>query len=179
MGAEKAFGPGQYSRLDVTMVGMPHPEAMAALLAGKTGVTGYFASPPFSTALLKEPKAHAVTTSKDILDGEEVSSVVLGAPAAFVNANPLTAGAIVRAIERAMSFIERDPDAAAEIYFSAEPVKITKEDVLKALSSMGYTVEPRSVMKLARFMLKTGQIKNEPASWKDIFFPLLHDRNGS
>jgi NitT/TauT family transport system substrate-binding protein len=179
LAAEKAYGPGQFGRLDTVMIGMPHPEAMAALLAGKTGITGYFASPPFSTALLRENKVHAVITSGDILDGEEVSSVVFGARKAFVDANPIVAKTILAAIEDAMAFIAKDPNAAVEIYLAAEPVKIAKEDVLRPLSSMGYGLEPRNLMKFARLMRRAGMIKNEPSSWKDVFFPLLHDRNGS
>jgi len=28
-------------------------------------------------------------------------------------------------------------------------------------------------------MARAGLIKNEPISWKDVFFPLLHERGGS
>jgi NitT/TauT family transport system substrate-binding protein len=179
LAAEKAYGPGQYARLDALMIGMPHPEAMAALLAGKVGITGYFASPPFSTALLAQDKVHAVITSGEILKGEEMTAVALGAPKAFVEANPAIAKVVLDAIDNAMVFIAKEPNAAVDIYLAAEPVKIAKEDVLKPLSSMGYAVEPRGVITVARFMQRAGQIKNEPKSWKDVFFTLLHDRNGS
>ena len=45
--------------------------------------------------------------------------------------------------------------------------------------SMNYSVAPSGVLTYARFMARTGWIKNEPRSWRDVFFPLLHDRNGS
>jgi NitT/TauT family transport system substrate-binding protein len=179
LAAEKAYGPSQYAHFDPMMVGMPHPESMAALLAGNTGITGYFASLPFSTALLKQNKVHAVITSADILGGEDVTAVILGTRKAFVDANPLVAKTLVAAIEDAMAFIAEHPNAATEIYLSGEPVKIAKEDVLNSLNRMGYAVEPRGLMKFARFMAKAGNIKNEPNSWKDVFFPILHDRHGS
>ena len=78
-----------------------------------------------------------------------------------------------------MLLIAKDQDAAAEIYLAAEPVKIAKEDVLISLKSMGYAVEPRNLMTFARFMARAGEIKNQPSSWKDVFFPVLHDRSGS
>jgi NitT/TauT family transport system substrate-binding protein len=179
LAAEKAYGPAQYAHFDQMMVGMPHPESMAALLAGNTGITGYFASPPFGTALLKKDKVHAVTTSADILGGEDATGVILGARKAFVDANPLVAKSLVAAIEDAMAFIAKHPNDATEIYLSAEPVKVAKEDVLASLDRMGYAVEPRGLMRFAQFMAKVGNIKNEPSSWKDVFFPILHDRHGS
>jgi NitT/TauT family transport system substrate-binding protein len=34
-------------------------------------------------------------------------------------------------------------------------------------------------MKYAEFMARVGNIKAKPASWKDLFFPLLHAAAGS
>jgi NitT/TauT family transport system substrate-binding protein len=44
---------------------------------------------------------------------------------------------------------------------------------------MSYSVAPSGVERYARFMARTGQLKNEPKSWQDVFFPFIHDRNGS
>jgi len=35
------------------------------------------------------------------------------------------------------------------------------------------------VARFADFMQQTGTIKVKPQSWKDLFFPLVHDRKGS
>ena len=48
MAAAQAFGKENYARLDKLTVGMPHPEALAAMLSGKTEITAHFSSPPFS-----------------------------------------------------------------------------------------------------------------------------------
>jgi NitT/TauT family transport system substrate-binding protein len=40
-------------------------------------------------------------------------------------------------------------------------------------------VAPQGVMALAGFMAKTGMLKTPPQSWKDVFFPLIHDRDGN
>ena len=42
-----------------------------------------------------------------------------------------------------------------------------------------YQAEPIRTMVYAEYMAKAGFIKPMPKSWKDYFFPLLHDRNGS
>jgi NitT/TauT family transport system substrate-binding protein len=73
---------------------------------------------------------------------------------------------IIAALGDAMAFIARDPDKAADIYITSESSKIAKQDVLEALTdgTMVYSVAPSGVMKFARVMAKTGQIKNEPKS---------------
>ena len=48
MAAAQAFGVENYAKLDRLTVGLPHPEALAAMLSGKTEITAHFSSPPFS-----------------------------------------------------------------------------------------------------------------------------------
>jgi NitT/TauT family transport system substrate-binding protein len=38
---------------------------------------------------------------------------------------------------------------------------------------------PEHTMDLAKFMHRVGMIKNEPSSWKDMFFEDIHDLPGS
>ena len=38
---------------------------------------------------------------------------------------------------------------------------------------------PLNTLKLAQFMYKVGQIKIEPKSWKDYFFPDVHGLPGT
>ncbi len=180
MAAEQTFGPGQHGRLDHLLVSMPHPDAMAALLAGRA-ITGYMASPPFIAALSKSDKVRPVISTREIVGGQEPTAVVLAAARKFVDANPKVARAVIAALEDAIAFIAKDPDQAADIYLKSESAKISKEEVMSMLTdgSMLYAVEPSGVMTYARFMAKTGWIKQEPPSWQDVFFPLLHGRNGS
>ena len=46
MAAERAFGAGQYAKLDSQMVSLPHPEGLRALLS-RSGVVAQVTSPPF------------------------------------------------------------------------------------------------------------------------------------
>jgi NitT/TauT family transport system substrate-binding protein len=180
MAAEQFYGPGKYAQIDRLLVNMPHPDATTALLAGKV-ITGYVSSPPFSAVVRKSDKVHTVITSKELLGGEEATIAVLCASKAFVDANPTVARVVIAALEHAMVFIAHDPDKAADIYIKSESSKIAKQDVVEMLTdgTMVYSVAPSGFMKFVRFMARTGQIKNEPKSWQDVFFPLLHDRNGS
>ena len=43
MAVAKQFGPENYTKLDASTVGLPHPEAVAALLSGRTEIVGHFA----------------------------------------------------------------------------------------------------------------------------------------
>jgi NitT/TauT family transport system substrate-binding protein len=181
MAAERFFGPGQYVRVDPLLVSMPHPEATVALLAGRALITAYVATPPFIAALRKSDKIHAVLTSKDILDGEEATGVILSGLKPFIDGNPTTSKVIIAALEDAMDFIAKHPDKAADVYLSSEAAKMSKDDVMGMLTdgSVAYSVAPTGIMKFARFMAKTGQIRNEPKAWQEVFFPSLGSRRGS
>jgi NitT/TauT family transport system substrate-binding protein len=181
MAAEKFYGPGQYARVDPLLVSMPHPEATIALLAGRAVITAYVATPPFIAALRKSEKIHAVLTSKVILDGEEATGVILGGFKPFIDGNPTTAKVIIAALEDAMDFIAKNPDKAADVYLASEAARMSKDDVMGMLTdgSVAYSVAPTGIMQFARFMAKTGQIKTEPKSWQEVFFPSLGSRHGS
>jgi NitT/TauT family transport system substrate-binding protein len=180
MAAEKFYGAGHYARIDPLLVTMPHPDATVALLTGQV-ISGYVATPPFIAPLRKSDKIHAVIASKEILDGEEASGNILAAAKAFVDGNPKVAKAVIAAIEDAMAFIAKDPDAAADIYIKSESAKIAKPEVLAMLQdgTMLYSVAPTGIMKFATFMAMTGELKSKPKSWEDVFFPLLGGRSGS
>jgi NitT/TauT family transport system substrate-binding protein len=179
--AEKFYGPGQYARIDPLLVSMPHPEATIALLAGRSVITAYVATPPFIAALRKSDKIHAVLTSKAILGGEEASGVILSGFKSFIDRNPATSKVIIAALEDAMDFIARNPEKSADVYLSSEAANMPKDDVVGMLTdgSVAYSVAPTSIMQFARFMAKTGQMRNEPKSWEEVFSPSLGSRHGS
>jgi NitT/TauT family transport system substrate-binding protein len=180
MAAEKLFGPGQYARADRLMISLPHPDATSALLAGGT-IAGYFSVPPYSQILARDSRVHLVTTSKEILGGFEASGAGLGGSERFVDANPRVSRAVLMGIDDAMLLWKGNPRRAAEIYLAAEPAKLSVDDVVAILRD-GSTVPqtaPQGVMALAGFMARTGMLKTPPQSWKDVFFPLIHDRDGN
>jgi NitT/TauT family transport system substrate-binding protein len=131
--------------------------------------------------LRKSDKIHAVLASKGILDGEEATGVILSAFRQFVDRNPETSEVIVAALEDAMDFIAKNPDRAVDVYLKSEAANMPKNEVTGMLTdgSIIYSVAPAGIMKFARFMANTGQIKNEPKSWQVVFFSSLGIRNGS
>lgn len=179
MAMEKRYGPGQYTRADRLMVTLPHPDALAALLAGT--ISGYFSVPPYSQILAKDGRVHLVATSKEIFGGFEASGAGLGGSQRFVDANPLVSRAVLMGLEDANRLINDKPDRAAAIYLKAEPSPLGGREVKEILrdGSNIFQVAPRGTMAFAEFMARTGMLQNSPRTWKDVFFPFIHDRAGS
>jgi NitT/TauT family transport system substrate-binding protein len=88
---------------------------------------------------------------------------------------------IIAALEDAMDFIAKNPDESADVYPSSEAANMSKGDVVGMLSdgAVAYLVAPTGIMQFARFMAKTGQIRDEPKSWQHVFFPSRAGRRGS
>ncbi|TMH15901.1 MAG: ABC transporter substrate-binding protein, partial [Betaproteobacteria bacterium] len=99
----------------------------------------------------------------------------------FRSANPKLYGAFVMALDEAEAIINRDKRAAAEAYIRISKDKDTVDNIAHMMNDpqIVYTTTPQNVMKYADFMARTGAIKVKPESWKDLFFPNMHDLPGS
>jgi NitT/TauT family transport system substrate-binding protein len=180
MAAAKEFGQENYARLDKLTVSMKHPDAMAALLSGKSEVTGHLTSPPFMFQELDDKRVRTVLNSYDVLGGPHTFNVITTTKA-FHDTNPRTYAAVFAALEEAVAFINRNKKAAAEIYQKASKTRESLDDLVKEVSqpSLAYTTTPLKITKFTDFMYRTGTIKTKPGSWKDLFFPNVHGKQGS
>jgi NitT/TauT family transport system substrate-binding protein len=180
MACEKAFGAGQQSRLDPLTVTLSHPDAMQALLSGRSEVDAHFGSPPFQYQELRNAGMHRVVNSYDVLGGPATFNVVWTS-SKFKAENPKLYDAFAKALDDAIAQINRDKRAAAEAYLRMSKDKDTLQDILSMLNDpeIVYTTTPENVMKYADFMFKTGAIKVKPESWKDLFFPSAQALPGS
>jgi NitT/TauT family transport system substrate-binding protein len=171
---------GDKAKAEPLMTNLPHPDATAALLAGHA-ISGYFATPPFSQILARDPRIHAVLTSKELLGGKEATATTVAASQAFVEDNPKVARAILAGIEDATNLIGSDPKRAAQIYLASEKVSLSAEEIEKILTdgSTTFSVTPDGMVTYARFMVAQGMMRKVPEDWKDVFFPFIGDRNGS
>ncbi|WP_316175155.1 MULTISPECIES: ABC transporter substrate-binding protein [unclassified Bradyrhizobium] len=179
MMAAHEFGRENYAKLDPMTVGLPHPEALAALTSGRTEISAHFTSPPFAYLELKDSKVHRVANSADVLG--RMTMDVTFAPKRFVDANPKVVQAFLDALDEADAFIARDKAAAAEIYARTAKVKTTKEEMLEMLQDKDtwFSTTPEGMLKIADFMHGAGSIKVKPAAWQDLFISPLRERNGS
>jgi NitT/TauT family transport system substrate-binding protein len=177
--AAKEFGEANYAKLDPLTVGIPYPEAVAALVSGKTEITAHVASPPFNQIELDSPGIHRVVTSRDVLG--DLPVIMAHTTRRFHDANPKTIAAFLGALDEACRFVTEDKPGAAKIYAAAANVKTSEALVLRILEDPEnrYGIAPTGMMKFADFMHRVGTMKAKPDSWKDLFFPELHDRPGS
>jgi NitT/TauT family transport system substrate-binding protein len=180
MAAEQVFGPGQWARLDPRTISMAHPDAMAAMLSGKSEIVGHFGSPPFQSQELEDQRVHRLLNSYDVLGGPATFNVVWTLKK-FHDDNPKIYAAFLAALEEAMSLIKASPNHAARIYIDAEKSKLSVAAVEKLIRDPenSFTTTPQNIMKYADFMHKVGTVENLPASWKDLFFSEIHAASGS
>jgi NitT/TauT family transport system substrate-binding protein len=179
MMAAKALGAENFGKLDPLTVGLPHPEALTALVSGRTEITAHLASPPFSYLELKNAKVRRVASSAELLGN--ITLNVVFAPKKFVDANPKTVAAFLAALEEADAFIARDKPGAAATYARMAKVKVSEAEVVEMLKDPDtqFSTTPVSVMDFANFLQLAGTTKTKPATWKELFVAPLHDRKGS
>jgi NitT/TauT family transport system substrate-binding protein len=179
MAAEQAFGPGRHDTLDKLTVSMSHPDGMNAMMSGRSEITAHFSSAPFQYQQLDDPRVRRVTSSYEVLGGPATFNLVW-TTSKFHDQNPKTYKAVLAAIEEATKFINADKRAAAELWVKAEKSKLSVEFIEKLLRDPEnvFTTTPNNVMKYVEFMHKVGSIKEKPASWRELFFPEVHDKQG-
>lgn len=167
MAAEKLYGPGQSSRFDKQMVVLPHPDATTALIS-KSSISLYFAAPPFISTLEASGKCTKVVDGRTIIGGS-YSGALLATTGKFASANPAAVATIVAALQEAMDLIRDDPKRVAQVYMEVEKTALSADEVAAAIRAQTFTVEPRGMMAFAGFMKRTGELKEEPARWQDVF----------
>jgi NitT/TauT family transport system substrate-binding protein len=180
MAAEQAFGAGQQNKLDKLTVTMSHPDGQAALISGNSEVDAHFTSPPFQYQELDKPGIHKVLDSYQVLGGPASFNLVW-TTSKFRNENPKVYAAFTKALDEATAMINKDKKWAAEAYLRISKDKDSLDNVMKVLNDpeVKFTTTPQNVIKYVDFMHKIGSIKAKPASWKDLFFPNVHNLPGS
>jgi NitT/TauT family transport system substrate-binding protein len=178
MAAEKLLG--KHDALDRLTVSMSHPDGMAAMMSGKSEITGHFSSAPFQYQQLDDPKVKRVLSSYEVLGGPATFNTIW-TTSAFRDKNPKTYKAFLAALEEAMTMINSNKKEIAMLWIKAENSKLPLDFVEKILNDPEnvFTTTPQNVMKYAEFMQKVGSIKEKPAKWSDMFFPEIHDKQGS
>ena len=180
MAVAKEYGIENYKKLNPLMVNLPHPEGLRALLSGQGEINAQFTSPPFQNTALENPQVHTVLNSYDVMGGPN-TFLMVWATKKFRDENPKTYKAVVDAMKEATDSVNADKKRAAEIYVREGGGKESVDKILKLMTDpqVKYTMAPENVLPYAQFMHKIGTLKNEPKSWKDLFFPDIHDLPGS
>jgi ABC-type nitrate/sulfonate/bicarbonate transport systems, periplasmic components len=164
MAAEKELGSPH--ALDVNIVAMAHPDAMAALIS-KRGLTAHFTTPPYLFEELNQPGFHQVTNDK-LIFGHPFCFNVGVASTAFHNRKPLQYMAFVKSIQFSMDWMNQHKENAAELL--APEFKLSPEKTLLYMNwpGMDYTTKPYGLMEFAYFMKRAGFIKKVPRNLEEI-----------
>ena len=172
MAAAKQWGVAQFKTLDPITQTVPHPDAAAALIAGKTELNGHFGGPPFQEQeLAGNPNAHIVLDSYEVLGGP-ASATVLYATEKYVKDNPKTYRAFLDALVEAAQIVAANPESATDSYLRVNKGNTDRALLLKIIKDpkVQFRVAPQNTLGLAQFLHQVGAIRNKPASWKDYFF---------
>ncbi len=177
MEVAKAFGITEFKKLNPLFVNLSHPDGLAALLSGGE-VTASFLAPPFQYRAL-ERGMHKVLSSYDVMGGP-ASFLSVWSTSKFRSENPKAFKAVVDAFREATNMIKTNRKKAAEIYAADTGGKETAAATEKQLADPEFIFDlgPKRLLKLTDFMYAAGIIKTKPASWKDMFFPEVHDLAG-
>jgi NitT/TauT family transport system substrate-binding protein len=180
MAVAREFGIDNYKKYNPLMVNLPHPEGLRALLSGAGEVTAQFTSPPFQQQALENPNVRTVLNSYDVMGGPN-TFLMVWATKKFRDENPKTYKAVFAALKEATDAINADKKRAAEIYVKEGGGKESVEKLLKIMEDpqVRYTIAPERLLPYAQFMNQVGTLKTRPESWKDLFFPDVHDQPGS
>ncbi len=176
MAAEKELGDPR--KLDALTVSMQHPDAVAALLSRRSEITAHFASPPFFGQELREPGMRRVISMEEVIGGP-ASIAVMIAKVKFRRENPTVFQAVFNALAEANDFITKHPRRAAEVCVTVAKSKVSVDEIERQVRENVYTLTPSGVGKFADFMHRTGMLAKKPASWKTIFFDVVHHLPGS
>jgi NitT/TauT family transport system substrate-binding protein len=180
MAVEKVFGKGQQEKLDVFTVSMGHPDAMIAMLGGKSEINSHFGSAPFQEQELADPRVHKVLDSYDVLGGPHTFNVVW-ASSKFANGNPKVMKAFLDALEESMTRIKADPAKAAATWIKAENSKLSPADAEKIIRDPQneWTTTPKKILTYLDYMNRAGLVATKTNDWKEIFFSGIHGVPGS
>jgi NitT/TauT family transport system substrate-binding protein len=180
MAAEKAWGKGEAHRLDKWTVSLSHPDGLAQLLNGKSGITAHFTSAPFMYKELEDKRVHRVLDSYEVFGGPHTFIVMWGTEKLY-KGEPKIVQAFLAAARDAIKFIHDDPAAASALWVKANNSKLPVEEVEKiVLDKVNiWTLTPQRIMTMAEYMGRDGMIPATPTSWKDLFIDAIHDLPGS
>jgi NitT/TauT family transport system substrate-binding protein len=172
MAAEKVFGVGNHGKLDPLTVTMAHPDATIAMITGNKDVTANYTTLPFLARQAKTPGIRPILTANETMGGP-FSFNVIAATSKFRQENPKLFKAFRDALEEATALVNADKKAAAEIYIKVTKDKSTVDELVALLEMPGnqFTTKVIAIDKMVDFLIRTGNFKNKPATYKDLLFP--------
>ena len=181
MAAAKLLGEKNFGKLDPLTVSMSPPDSTIALLAGSGEINNVFGVPPFQQQQLEKPGIRTILNSFDVMDGPHTFTVAWTSRALPRQEPGALQGADRRAEGSNRDRRQGSRKKAAGYWIEDVKSKLPLDKVTAVISGpqVKWTMAPLNTMKYATFMHSVGSLKEAPKSWKDLFFPEVHDLNGS
>ena len=178
MAAAREWGDKNYDKLDELTMSLSPPDTTTGLLTGGASFDSGFTIPPYQNQQLKNPAVHTILDSTELLG--DATTTVCWTSKAFHDENPKVYKALVLALKEASDIVMKNPRLAVTYYLEDVKSKMTIDEVteISADPRFSYEVTPRKTKFYADFMHRVGKTKRTPASWKDMYFPEIHDLNG-
>lgn len=166
---------GNAKALGKQVVGLPHPDAEIALRSKKE-IVGHFGQLPFQRREAALPGFKVLLNSYEVLGGPH-TLIVAVTTSRFHKERPEIYAGFVAALNEAIAFIKAHPEEAADVMATTGD-KSPKADLVADIKSpeVIWGSVPTGIISLAKGMRQTGQISRQPADWREVTFPNLHDK---
>jgi NitT/TauT family transport system substrate-binding protein len=178
--AAKEYGLENHGKYDHLTVTLSHPDGLLALTSGSSGITAHFTQDPFLYTELKLPNIHAILSGSDVLGGPGTFQLV-AASQDLIDKSPKLAQIFVESLGEAINWINANKADAAKLYVRATKSKESDKEILDMLNDPkgGFSLTPKKSTVFSDFLFKTKAIQTNPGSWKDLYFPYVHNLKGS
>lgn len=149
---------GDPKAFDTRMIGLPHPDAMSALLGGQE-VTAHFAQPPF-IGQEKAANAKSILNSHDVFGDHCL--IVAVARSDFDERNPEARRGLLEGLKEAVEFITSNPEGAADM-LAAKGDKTPKDQLLNDIRSEStvWTTDIRGLQRTADLLKEAGVLQKD------------------
>jgi NitT/TauT family transport system substrate-binding protein len=180
MACERRFGDPE--RLNPLCVTMANPDAYIAMSSGfgRSAITAHFTVPPYTQLGLRLPGARMLLQSHQEFGGP-YTLMTLYNTRRWRDANPVLFQATAAALEEAIALVNDDKRSAAEVWLQMNQSRQSADEISAILADpdVAFSPVPLRTMLFAAFLHRRGQIRQLPASWRDLFWENVHDKDGS
>ena len=150
--------------LDSNIVGMAHPDGMAALQSGN--VACHLTSSPYIFSERKDKTFHELTAVNEAWTAQD--SFIVGVASSALHEDEQLYTAVCTGIERAMEFITDSPEDAAAILCEFDGN--SAEEELEYLEQGVYTPQTSKLFEMASFMSEAKFLDKAIASYDDLVY---------
>ena len=166
MAAEREFG--EVDRFDEQLLTMSHPDAMNALLAGRE-VSAHFASAPYLFLESKEEGIKKILSGREAFGGD-FTFIIGVSTEEFYEQQPKNYAYFLNALEKAIEFIDGQPEEIAEIL--ADNYNLSQTEMLEYLNwpGMTFTSEIKGLNKFIDFMAAESYLEANNYQYSELVF---------